>query len=1001
MISRLHPNLIVRAGKGFLIGALCALFIFAADSLHFLNNLERGAIDSQFRARGIVYPSPDIVLVEADDAMIARLPLPLPRHVYAEIIDRLTRAGAKTIAFDVFFPSVSGSPAEDRALIEATRKSGRVVHSAAFNFSPSIDPSLSVDTEGNATKILPRFRVPNQNVDLPETLWGSAAFAALQKEAAGLGHVNAPPEDDGVLRRIPNLLRFRSGQKPVLYPSLALAAAAHFLDVKPSQIEVKEHEIVLPAPSGTRHIPLDNYGNTWVNWIGPHHSFVTHSFTTLLDGKVSDDQFKGKVVLVGLTSAGSFERHATPFSSVQPAVELQANALDDILMRRSARASSDGLRMLLLLAFPALIGAVAFLWNVRSSGLLGLALCAALWFASIFSLSHFALILPVATPLLASLLSWSVCIAFRQFADARQLRQAEERYALAVRGANDGIWDWNLATGEIYFSPRWKAMLGYGEGEIEPTIESWYQLVHAEDLSRMKAQIERHLSGEALYFESQHQMKHRNGSILWVLTRGLRVDGPDGKPTRMAGSQSDITLQVETSRQLERNAFYDGLTGLPNRALFMNVLDRALARAHRRGEHSFAVLFLDLDRFKTVNDSLGHSSGDDLLVQVARRIEGCLRAGDTAARLGGDEFTILLDEIEDASDATRIAERIQSELKRPFSLAGHEVFPSSSIGIALSTPVYEYGEDLLRDADTAMYRAKSQGRAHHAVFDEAMHAHSLALLRLETDLRRALERENFLVYYQPIVDLQSGELRGFEALVRWKHPEKGMISPGDFIPLAEETGLIIPLDHLVLREACTQVHHWQSVFSLPLTISVNLSSKQFAQSDLVGQIQQTLADTGLAPRSLKLEITEGVLMDNPETAATMLHQLRELGIRLSIDDFGTGYSSLSYLHRFPLDTLKVDQSFVRRMNAEGENAEIVRTIVALARNLNMDVIAEGIETQVQMEQLREMQCESGQGYFFSRPLPAAEAESLLLKGARWQTAPLDSHSLDSALAAIE
>jgi diguanylate cyclase (GGDEF)-like protein/PAS domain S-box-containing protein len=967
-----------------LVGAVCALLILAADRSYFLNGIERSAIDSEFRARGTVFPSPDVVIVEADDSTITDLPLPLPRKIYADIIDRLTAAGARTIAFDVMFPAPSSSSEDDRALIEATKRSGRVIHSVVFSFSPGNDPTLSAAIQGNAHKILPRFQVPDNGGNIAETVWGSAAFGPLQAVAAGLGHVNAPPENDGVLRRIPNLLRFRREGKSVLYPSLAMAAAAHFLKVKPSEIKTGLGGITLPAAGNPRHIPVDQFGSTWVNWIGQQNSFPSYSFKAVLSGKVPASHFKDKVVLIGITSAGSFERHATPFSNVQPAVELQANALNDILMNRSARASSDMTRLLLLLAIPSLLGAAAFVSNVRVSGLLTLAACVGLWSAAVFSLSRFGLVVPIAAVVFGGILAWSVCVAIRQFLDARELRQAEERYALAVRGANDGLWDWNLLTGEIYYSPRWKEMLGYSESEIEPTDAAWFDLVHHDDLENMRAQIDRHLQGYTPYFESQHRMIHRDGSIVWVLTRGLRVCDANGKPTRMAGSQSDVTLQVETSRQLERNAFYDGLTGLPNRALFMNVLERALARAQRRQEHNFAVLFLDLDRFKTVNDSLGHSSGDDLLIQMARRIETCLRPGDIAARLGGDEFTILLDDIAEVGDATRIAERLQHEITRPFTLAGHEVFPSSSIGIALSSPNYEFGEDLLRDADTAMYRAKSQGRAIHAVFDEAMHAHALALLRLETELRRALERENFLVYYQPIVDLQSGDLKGFEALVRWKHAERGMISPGDFIPLAEETGLIIPLDHLVLREACSQMKHWQGAFSLPLTVSVNLSSKQFAQPDLVAQIENILAMTGLPASSLKLEITEGVLMDNPETAATMLHQLRKLGIRLSIDDFGTGYSSLSYLHRFPLDTLKVDQSFVRRMNEEGENSEIVRTIVALARNLNMDVIAEGIETRAQMEQLREMSCELGQGYYFSRPLPATEAEALISRGAHWE-----------------
>ncbi|RYG65612.1 CHASE2 domain-containing protein, partial [bacterium] len=421
---RLHPNPFWRAGQGMLVGAACALLMLAADSLNFLKGIERNAIDAQFVARGIVYPSPDIVLVEADDSTITRYTLPLPRRVYAGIIDKLTKAGAKTIAFDIIFPAPSYSVPDDRALIEATKKSGRVIHSVAFNFSPTTDPSLAVFNQGNAHTILPKFRVPDGGGILPETVWGTAAIPPLQAGAAGLGHVNAPPENDGVLRRIPNLLRFRSGSQPVLYPSLALAAASHYLDVKPSQIEAGNGQITLPAKSGERHIPLDQYGSTWVNWIGPHHSFPTYTFNAVLDGEVPASHFKDKIVLVGITSAGSFERHATPFSAVQPAVELQANALDDILMRRSARASPDWVRLLLLLVIPSLIGAITFFANSRVSGLLTLAFCVAAWFGAVASLAKFGLIIPVATLILAAPLSWSICVAIRQFLDASQLRQA-------------------------------------------------------------------------------------------------------------------------------------------------------------------------------------------------------------------------------------------------------------------------------------------------------------------------------------------------------------------------------------------------------------------------------------------------------------------------------------------------------------------------------------------------------------------------------------------------
>ena len=985
-MQRFLSDPVRRAGQGFLMGLGCAILVWCADALGMLNSVKGGALDTQFRARGLVYPSPDIVIVEADDATIWRHQWPMPRRVYGQLIRRLSAAGAKTIAFDVMFTVPSGSPRDDESLIRATGASGRVIHAAAFSFESDLDPMLSVGAPNNAGKILPRFRIPDRGARaLPQTVAGSAPIRALQEKSRSLGHVNAPPEVDGVLRRVPHILRFRSERKTVLYPSLALAAASHFLDVAPEKIEVRNREIVLPARSGARRIPLDPTGTSWVNWIGPHNSFPNHSVNAVLDGRVPDSEFKNKLVLIGITAAGAFERHPTPFSPIQPAVELQANALDDILMNRPLQMAPRALLLAILFAFPAFLGALTVLRGAKISAIVLLLLFAACWFIPVFLLSNAQMILPIAAPLLATCLSWSCGIGLRQWADAAQLRAAQERYTLAVRGANDGLWDWKLQDGEIFFSPRWKAMLGYEDLEIDAQIEEWYRRVHPDELETVKTQLETHLKGGTAHFESEHRMKHRDGRFIWVLSRGLRVCDEAGVPTRMAGSQTDISERIEAKEQLERSAFYDSLTNLPNRALFMNDLARALTSAIRRNKHPFAVLSLNLDRFKTVNDSLGHRSGDAFLNQIARRLESCLRPNDTAARLGGDEFAVLLVEIEGLNDATRIVERIQREISQPLTIEGEEVFPSASIGIALSSALYDQPENLLRDAGTAMYRAKALGRSHHAIFDDAMHAQSVSMLRLETDFRHALERDEFLVVYQPIVALQSGQLAGFEALVRWQHPQRGMISPAEFIPLAEDTGLIIPLDYLVLRAACAQMHAWKGEFPTQnLFISVNLSSQQFAQSDLVDHIAGALSETKLAPQSLKLEITEGVLMNDSEDAAAMLHQLRAMGAQLSIDDFGTGYSSLSYLHRFPLDTLKIDQSFVRRMKDDGENAEIVQTIAALARHLKMDVVAEGIETHAHMTQLRAMNCEYGQGYYFARPLPAADAEAMLRENKVWE-----------------
>lgn len=558
------------------------------------------------------------------------------------------------------------------------------------------------------------------------------------------------------------------------------------------------------------------------------------------------------------------------------------------------------------------------------------------------------------------------------------LRESEERYALASQGANDGLWDWKLKSNETYFSSRWKLMLGYQEAEIGNRPEDWFSRVHPEDVEALEAEIADHIKGETSHFEMEHRMLHKDGTYRWMLSRGMVVRDPEGKASRMAGSQSDITERKQAEEQLLHDAFHDALTGLPNRALFMDRLSQAVERVKRHPDFSFGVIFLDLDRFKFINDSLGHMVGDQLLVAISRRLEGCIRSGDTIARLGGDEFTIILDGIEE-SDAIAMADRIQAQLRRPFNLSNHEVQISASVGIALSSLNYEKPEDILRDTNIAMHRAKSAGKACYQVFDATMHFHALELLRLETDLRRTAEREEYRVHYQPLVSLQSGQLTGFEALVRWQHPERGFVYPEEFIPVAEETGLIISLDRWVLREACRQVRAWQKQFpeQQSLTVSVNFSARQFSQPDLVEHVQQVLKETGLDAGCLKLEITESVFLSSAESVTTILAQLRALGIEIYLDDFGTGYSSLSYLHQFPIDVLKIDRSFVSRIGPEGENAEIARAIVTMAHSLSMKVVAEGIETESQLAELKSLSCDYGQGILFSKPVEALTAEKLL------------------------
>jgi len=580
----------------------------------------------------------------------------------------------------------------------------------------------------------------------------------------------------------------------------------------------------------------------------------------------------------------------------------------------------------------------------------------------------------------------ALALVARVLRGAVHLRRSQERYALVVEGSNDGIWDRDFVNDTVYFSPRWKALLGFEDDEIANYLGEWQSRVHPDDDPALRGALAAHIAGECEVFASEHRMRHRDGTYRWFLTRGVAIRDAAGNPTRMAGSMSDITTRKAAEELLRHAALHDALTGLPNRTLFLDRLEVSLARTTRDPEHRCAVLFMDLDRFKLINDSFSHAVGDELLVALGRRLGGILRPDDTIARggpegliarLGGDEFTILLDNLDTPARAADVARRIQTALQEPFRVQDRELIVSVSIGIAVSSRGAS-ALDLMRNADIAMYDAKRQGSARWSVFTDAMHHDVLEQIELESELRANIEQRRLRVVYQPVVGLADGQVAGFEALARW--PVGDAVEPARFIAVAEDTGLISDLGRLVLEQACDQLVDWRrrGVACDQATMSINVSGRQLTDPQrLVADVRAALERSGLPPRCLRLEITESTVISRPDRARLALDELADLGVVAEIDDFGTGYASLTVLQSFPGDTLKIDRSFIGAMHDGDSHTAIVRGIVALAHNLGLHVVAEGIETRAQLALLRSIGCAYGQGYLFAAPAAAGELEPVL------------------------
>jgi diguanylate cyclase (GGDEF)-like protein/PAS domain S-box-containing protein len=985
--------------------------------------LEAELFDLHFRIRGAEAPDPNIALVVGDEATAAKLGHWPFSHVYlAQTIDRLTQDGAKVITFDVVFPQEetsvppelratlqsiaqalpAGSPLQpqmqdvlraagpDDTMAASMKASGRVILGYPADFGKE-------DIQGTAAPDYFDFwgygtvktdRLLGAPPRIPEIRGVLPPNDKLGRAARSAGFVNVNPDVDYAARY--EMMALRLGD--TYYPSLSLATAAAYLGKDPDEIalDLGANDSIIQV--GDRSIPAGPDGRLVVNYYGPTRTFPTYSMLDIIDGKFAPGTFKDKIVFVGVTLTAVHDLFKSPWSDQLPGVERHATITSRIL--NGPPLAQPVYTGFIEFAAIVLLGLVSTLLTARLPAMgaaIGALMLVALWWVGTqFALFPGGIVLSFVYPAVSIVANFVAVTILRVVREEQQrraaeksLRISEERYALAAQGANDGLWDWDLLIGRFYTSPRWHQMLGLAVEETTGKPEDWFGRTHDEDVSTLRAAVDAHLAGQSAHLEHEFRMRHRDGSDRWMQARGLAVMNRVGKPTRFAGSMTDITDRKLAERQLLFDAFHSRLTGLPNRALMIDRINQAMQLWQRGSESEVIVLILDLDHFRNVNESLGQATGDQVLISLARNLEPVLRPDDTLAHLGEDEFAVLRFVAGDARQQTeQLIGALYGVLAQPITIESRDFEMGASIGYVLASEAAgTSGDEMLRDANLALYKAKTTGRGQAQRFEAAMHQTAVKRFDLEADLRRAIAKGGELeLFYQPIIDIQNDRMHGYEALIRWRHPTRGLVSPIDFIPLAEDTGLIVEIGRRSILEAARQIAAWKpSGGGKPPQVAVNVSGRQFAAEGLLDDIENALKLTSIPADCLKLEVTESLVMDNPERTVEMLRRIIAMGCKVSIDDFGTGYSSLSHLHRFPFNTLKIDRSFIIRMNESREGYEIVRVIASMAKVLDRDVVAEGVEEQAQVQTLRDLGVEFVQGYVYSKPLPSADATAFLEK----------------------